>query len=277
MTSIWAIGDLQGCCQALDRLLEHPDIASDTNARFWFAGDLVNRGPTSLATLRRVIALGDRAVTVLGNHDLHLLGVAAGVRKAGKSDTIADILAASDADALLDWVRAQPLAHYEAGHLLVHAGVLPGWSAADTLARAAEVQTVLRGPNWRDFLTEMYGNSPHSWNDSLTGPDRLRVIVNMLTRMRFCSPQGRMDFDAKEGAAGSPQGYLPWFDAPRRGAPDDTIVFGHWSALGLVERPRLLGLDTGCVWGGQLTAIRLYDRKRVQISCAQLPGTRKPG
>lgn len=276
MSSIWAVGDLQGCCHALDRLLAHPDIAGDADARFWFAGDLVNRGPNSLATLRRVMELGDRAVAILGNHDLHLVAMAAGERRPRKSDTICEILEAPDAKRLIEWVRSRPLAHAEEGHLMVHAGVLPDWEPDQVRGYAAEVEDVLRGSGWKKFMAKMYGNEPAAWRDSLKGADRLRVIVNALTRMRFCSARGVMEFDGKETAADAPDGYMPWFDVPGRKTAGTPIVFGHWSTLGLVQRPDLLSLDTGCVWGGQLTAVRLHDRKIVQISCADLPGTRRP-
>lgn len=277
MSAIWAVGDLQGCCQALEQLLAHPAIAADPDARFWFAGDLVNRGPCSLATLRRVISLGERAVCVLGNHDLHLLAAAAGARAPRAGDTLDDILRAPDAAALIDWLRQRPLAHAEGEHLLVHAGIQPGWTRRQTLERAAEVEAVLRGPSWRTFMTEMYGNEPAAWRDDLQGNDRLRLIVNTLTRMRFCDASGRLDFIGKENAAHPPAGYLPWFDVTGRKTADTTVVFGHWSTLGLVLRGNLLALDTGCIWGGRLTAVRLQDRMVVQIDCADLPGVRQPG
>lgn len=276
MSSVWAVGDLQGCCQALDTLLAHPDIAADSDARFWFAGDLINRGPCSLATLRRVIALGDRAVSVLGNHDLHLLAMAAGERRPRKNDTVSEILNAPDADALIDWVRTRPLAHAEQGYLMLHAGALPGWTPQQVRDYAAEVETVLRGPGWKKFMAKMYGNEPVAWRDDLKGADRLRVIVNALTRLRFCSVKGVMEFEGKESATQAPQGFMPWFDVPGRKTAGTPIVFGHWSTLGLVQRPDLLALDTGCVWGGQLTAVRLHDRKLVQVNCAGMPGVRKP-
>lgn len=273
--NLWAVGDVQGCCQALEQLLQHPDIGA--NDHFWFAGDLVNRGPASLATLRQVRALGERAVCVLGNHDLHLLAVACGIRPAKRGDTLDDILAAPDADDLIDWLRHRPLAHLEHGHLLVHAGVLPGWRASQARALAAEVEAVLRGPQWRDFLAVMYGNTPDHWNDAWQGDARWRVIVNACTRLRFCSLDGVMEFDSKDGAAAAPAGYLPWFDIPDRRSTDTTVVFGHWSTLGLLDRPNLLALDTGCVWGGQLSAVRLADRHRLAIDCSNLPGVRRPG
>lgn len=272
---VWAVGDLQGCCQALDRLLAHPDL--EGLDEIWFAGDLVNRGPASLATLRRVRALGERAVSVLGNHDLHLLGIAVGARGAKSSDTLQEILDAPDAAELIDWLRHRPLAHWGHGHLMVHAGVLPGWSSTQALALSREVEAVLRGPHWREFLHEMYGNQPDRWDESLQGHERWRVIVNALTRLRFCSPDGVMEFNAKESAAAAPAGYLPWFEVASRASAETPIVFGHWSTLGLLQRPNLLALDTGCVWGGRLSAVRLHDRRYVGIDCSGLPGIRQPG
>ena len=270
---IWVIGDLQGCSAPLAQLLDHPEIAGDATARYWFAGDLVNRGPDSLAALRRVKSLGDRAVAVLGNHDLHLLAVAAGIRPAGKSDTLDDVLAAPDAAELIDWLRHRPLAHYEGHHLLVHAGVLPCWDVPQTLALAAEVEQALRGPDWRARLEKMYGNRPVQWKDDYHGGKRMRVIINALTRMRMCDAQGHMELSHK-GPPTSEAGLVPWFDVPNRAiAAQDTVVFGHWSALGLLLRPDVICLDTGCVWGGKLSALRLRDRRLVQVSCTQY---RKP-
>lgn len=266
--NVWVIGDVQGCGQPLQALLQHPDLASDPEAHYWFAGDLVNRGPDSLGSLRTVMALGDRAVTVLGNHDLHLLAVAAGRKKFGKSDTIHAILDAPDAPELLDWLRHRPLAHYEYGHLMVHAGVLPAWTVAKTLALAGELEAALRGPNWKDMLERMYGNEPTGWKDDLAGSARMRVIVNALTRMRLCNSHGHMEF-AHKGPPVKDGGLMPWFDVPGRAITDDTVIFGHWSALGLMIRPDAICLDTGCVWGRQLTALRLSDHKLVQIPCSQ--------
>lgn len=276
-TSTVAIGDVQGCFDCLEALVAQIDAAHpDAPPRLWLTGDLVNRGPKSLETLRWAMANAHRVVTVLGNHDLHLLAVAAGVRPAHRSDTLEALLAAPDAPALLDWLRRQPLAHLEHGHLMVHAGLLPGWSGAQALALAAEVQQVLSGPRWVRFLRTMYGNEPARWDHGLRGADRLRVIVNALTRLRFCSADGTMDFHTKEGAGSAPPGYLPWFDVPGRASADLTVVFGHWSMLGLVNRPDVLALDTGCVWGGQLTGVRLGDRRVFQLGCpqAQVPGKR---
>jgi bis(5'-nucleosyl)-tetraphosphatase (symmetrical) len=267
-SNVWVIGDLQGCCTPLDQLLAHPDLdLVDPQTRLWFAGDLVNRGPQSLRTLRRVIELGDRAVSVLGNHDLHLLAVAAGVRRPGKSDTIDEILGAPDSRALIDWLRYRPLAHFAHGHLMVHAGVLAKWDVAKTLSLAAEVQEALRSPQWPKLLHKMYGDEPTSWKNDFKGAKRLRVIINALTRMRLCAPNGSMDFSSKVAPGAWPAGLVPWFDVPGRKTRDITIVFGHWSTLGLMLRPDVVCLDTGCVWGGELTAMRLSDRRLVQIKC----------
>ncbi|MFT0851458.1 symmetrical bis(5'-nucleosyl)-tetraphosphatase [Achromobacter sp. F4_2707] len=263
---IWMIGDLQGCNDALQRLLDHPDIAADRNARFWFAGDLVNRGPDSLKTLRTIMSLGDRATCVLGNHDFHLLAIAAGFKKPGKSDTFDEILAAPDAEGILDWVRHRPLLHREHNHIMVHAGILPPWSATQAQELAREVETAMRGPRWATALEKIYGNEPNYWDKNLENGKRLRVIVNAMTRMRMCTPDGRMDFSHKH-APDSKGGLVPWFDVPGRVIEDETIVFGHWSTLGLMIRPDAICLDTGCVWGRQLTALRLHDHKLVQVNC----------
>lgn len=267
--SIWMIGDIQGCCAPLEQLLAHPDLAGDPEARFWFAGDLVNRGPQSLASLRRIMALDDRSIAVLGNHDLHLLAAAAGVRKPSKSDTLDEILQAPDVDDLIDWLRYRPLAHFEHGHLLVHAGVLAKWDAAKTLALAEEVQQALRGPNWRKALQKMYGNEPVTWKEDHKGGKRMRVIINALTRIRLCTPMGHMEFDTKVAPGAWPAGLIPWFDVPNRATRDITVVFGHWSTLGLLMRDDVICLDSGCIWGGTLSAVRLQDRKLVQIACSR--------
>jgi bis(5'-nucleosyl)-tetraphosphatase (symmetrical) len=270
--AIWLIGDIQGCCDPLQTLLDHPEITNDPQARFWFAGDLVNRGPQSLGALRTVKGLGQRAVSVLGNHDLNLLAVYAGIRKQDKSDTLDDILNAPDVTELMDWLRHRPLAHYEQGHLLVHAGVPAAWTVKKTLNLAAEVQDALRSKNWQSHLEKMFGNEPRIWDDGLTGADRRRYIVNALTRMRMCKKSGALNFSFK----GSPEerdDLTAWFDAPKRAIASDTVVFGHWSTLGLHQTPQAIGLDTGCVWGRTLTAMRLQDRKLLQISCADM---RKP-
>jgi bis(5'-nucleosyl)-tetraphosphatase (symmetrical) len=269
-SELYAIGDVQGCLASLHQLLRK--IPAD--ARLVFVGDLVNRGPDSLATLRFVRRLGERATCVLGNHDLHLLAVAAGIRAPSRGDTLDDILAAPDRDELLDWLRHRPLAHREGGALFVHAGLMPGWSADQALALAREVESGLRSPGWREFLAPMYGNTPARWDDALAGPERLRAVINGLTRLRYLKPDGSMDFDLKEGAAAAPPGYCPWFEAPDRASAEELLVFAHWSTLGLVLREKLIAIDTGCVWGGELTAVRISDRAVFQVPCpqAQRPG-----
>ena len=276
MMKTYVIGDLQGCAHEAGLLLERiaADASAIEEARILFVGDLINRGPESLAALRRMKTLsetsGGRVEALLGNHDLHLLAVAAGVQKLSRSDTLDEILAAPDRDELIAWLRHRPLAMFVDAHLLVHAGVPPQWSAEQTMGLAAEVEAVLRGDGWVDFLARMYGNEPDRWDDSLSGIDRLRCIVNALTRMRLCDPGGRMDFLHKESDKG-PEGsdLLPWFDVPGRRTADVTVVFGHWSAMGLVLRPNLVGLDSGCVWGGKLTAVCLDDRTLLQVDCPE--------
>ena len=270
----YVIGDLQGCAHEARALLDHIASASGGDARILFVGDLVNRGPASLATLRHMKALCDssdgRVDALLGNHDLHLLAVAAGTQRLGKSDTLDEILAAPDRDALIGWLRQRPLAMWVDGHLLVHAGVAPQWDAAQTMALAGEVQDALRSEGWADFLGQMYGNRPDRWDDALTGSARLRCIVNALTRMRLCLADGTMDFKHKESDQGPPgSGLLPWFEVPGRRTADVTVVFGHWSALGLLLRERVLGVDSGCVWGGKLTAVCLDDRSLLQVDCPE--------
>ena len=265
--STYAIGDIQGCHDSLLSLLDACDF-DPRRDRLWLVGDLVNRGPKSLETLRYVKALGDAAITVLGNHDLYLLMVAEGVEKRrGKDDTLDDILAATDCDELLAWLRHQKLCHIENGYCLVHAGLLPQWTVAEARALAAEVEALLQGPAYRDVLAHMWGSEPAAWNKELQGWDRMRVIVNAMTRMRFCTPEGVMEFQAKGEVVDAPAGHLPWFDVPGRCSADSVLVTGHWSALGLKMTPNLLALDSGCLWGGHLTALRLEDRAVFQINC----------
>jgi bis(5'-nucleosyl)-tetraphosphatase (symmetrical) len=230
-------------------------------------GDLVNRGPDSLACLRFVKSLGEGAVSVFGNHDLHLLCVAEGVEKTRKRDTLGEVLAAPDRDELLAWLRERPLLHAEGGFVLVHAALLPEWSVEKALALAAEVQAQLRGDDYRIFLARMYGDEPNRWSDALTGIDRLRVIVNAMTRLRVCSSDGALALDFKGEPGEVPRGLTPWFDMPERRSAGHTIVFGHWSALGLVTRDDVVALDSGCVWGRSLSALRLEDRRLFQVPC----------
>lgn len=272
--TIYAIGDVQGCWDQVTQLLA---ILPDGNqAELIFVGDLVNRGPKSLETLRGIRALSGRARVVLGNHDLHLLAVALGIRAMHRNDTLAPILDAPDRECLLDWLRAQPLAMMVEEHLIVHAGLLPQWSIAQALALSTEVSNCLRGPEWMSFLQHMYGNTPTAWRDDLVGFDRLRCIVNAMTRLRFCTDSGVMDFSSTESATRPPEGCLPWFDVPGRASAQGKIVVGHWSTLGLIVRPDLVAIDTGCVWGGKLTAVRLHDRAVFQVDCPQQqqPGPR---
>ena len=264
--SIYAIGDVQGCSHELKALVEQIgfDPAQD---QLWFVGDLVNRGPDSAGVLRFVMSLGEAAVAVLGNHDLHLLMVADGMERLHKSDTIQDVLQAHDRDDLLNWLRHRPLLHVAGNTVLVHAGLLPQWSAAQASMLAREVESALRGSDRSGLMANMYGNKPHAWADDLSGHARLRVIINAMTRMRFCTPEGDMEFSHKGGLDKAPEGCLPWFDAPHPAWQGSEIVFGHWSALGLMVEKNLMALDTGCLWGGALSAIRLEDRRVFQVSC----------
>lgn len=264
----YAIGDIQGCYDALRRLLDVCafDPAHD---RLWLVGDLVNRGPKSLKTLRYIKSLGSAAQTVLGNHDLYLLMVAEGGAKfRGKDDTIQGILDAKDRDELLDWLRHQPLCYTEGEFCMVHAGLLPQWTAAQASALSREVEAALQGDAYREFVLNLWGSEPAGWSDELTGWQRLRVIVNAMTRMRFCTPDGIMEFKTKGELVNAPPGHLPWFDAPNRQSADSVLVTGHWSALGLQVTPNRLALDSGCLWGGHLTALRLEDRQVFQVDCS---------
>jgi bis(5'-nucleosyl)-tetraphosphatase (symmetrical) len=269
----YAIGDLQGCFEPLQRLLGEIGF-SRSRDRLWFVGDLVNRGPASLQVLRFVRDLGERAVFVLGNHDLHLLVVAAGFARHRRGDTLEEILAAPDREALLDWVRARPLMHVEGEYAMVHAGLLPQWSIGQALELAGEAERILRGGAHVEFYRHMYGNQPLRWDDRLAGWDRMRVIVNAMTRLRVCTPEGEMEFSHKGELADIPRGYLPWFDVPGRRSMTHTVLCGHWSALSLRVEPRLLALDTGCLWGRALTAVRLEDRKLYRVSCSGAPATK---
>jgi bis(5'-nucleosyl)-tetraphosphatase (symmetrical) len=260
----YAIGDLQGCHAELCELLALVGF-SRANDRLWLVGDLVNRGPASLAVLREVRALGDAAVTVLGNHDLHLLTVAAGHRRPHRGDTIDDILAAPDRDELLDWLARQPLVHVEDEWLMVHAGLLPSWTPATARMLSREVSAVLQGPGASAFLRDLYGDEPRTWRDDLAGVERLRAIVNVCTRLRFCTADDTMEFREKRGAAHAPPGFLPWFAQPGRRSAHVNVVCGHWSTLDLMLRPNVMMLDSGCVWGGPLTAMRLSDRRLYQV------------
>lgn len=278
----YLIGDIQGCFSAFERLLQEISFSPSRDTLF-LLGDLVNRGPDSAAVLRQCMRWGDAVQAVLGNHDLHLLAAAHGMRKPSRRDTLQSVLEAPDREALLDWLRHQPLARSWSDHsgqqiLMVHAGVQPSWTLEKTLSLANEMQQVLSGSELPAFLQVMYGNFPDRWSDALVGDDRLRTIVNTLTRLRFCTADGQMDFDSTESAEQPPAGLMPWFECPNRQTARNVVAFGHWSTLGLVNEPQLMALDTGCVWGGQLTAVKLQgdlqQREIIQIDCeqAQRPG-----
>lgn len=281
--ALYMIGDVQGCNGALQKLLDAIDF-SPSRDTLYLLGDLVNRGPDSAGVLRRLMRYGAAAQCLLGNHDLHLLATAHGARRPSRKDTLTEILNAPDRPALLHWLCHQRLAmqldHLGATYLMVHAGVLPSWSASTTLALAQEVEAMLQSADLGEFLHQMYGNAPAGWHDSLTGFDRLRVIVNALTRLRFCTPAGEMEFSVSDGADAAPPGYLPWFEVPGRQTANVVVAFGHWSTLGWLDRPDVLALDTGCVWGGQLSALKLsaggagQPHELIQVRCKQ---AQKPG
>ena len=281
--SLYLIGDLQGCDAALLGLLEKIAF-SPSRDTLYFLGDLVNRGPSSDAVLRRLMGYGSAARCLLGNHDLHLLATAHGARKPGRKDTLQCILNAPDRHAMLEWLRHQNLAILEhwGGRplLMVHAGVLPSWSVEKTVQLAREVETALRADNYADFFQTMYGNEPEAWSDTLQGPERLRVIVNALTRMRLCTPEGHMEFGFSGQPEDAPKAYLPWFAVPDRLTANASVAFGHWSTLGWLGRADVLSLDTGCVWGGCLSALQIrpqaigWDSELVQVRCTQ---AQKPG
>lgn len=268
--AIYAVGDVQGCYTELLQLLEKIQFDS-TRDQLWLVGDLVNRGPDSLAVLRLVKSLGDSAVTVLGNHDLHLLAVAEGVAALHPSDTLDEILDAPDCGELMFWLRHQKLLHTKNNFVLVHAGLLPSWTVKQAAILAGKAEQALQGSQYIELLAHMYGNQPNHWRDDLLGYDRLRVIINAFTRLRICTDSGDMEFKFKGETKDIPQGYRSWFDVPRRANADATIVFGHWSALGLLHQENIIALDTGCLWGGALTAIRLEDRKIFQVMCTNSP------
>ena len=264
--AIYAVGDIQGCHAELVQMLDQVSFDKEKDS-LWLVGDLVNRGPGSLEVLRLVKSLGESAITVLGNHDLHLLAVAEGVAELNRNDTLDEILAAPDREELLSWLRNQRLLHDQGGFVLVHAGLLPQWSVAQAASLAREVEAALHADDYAVFLARMYGNTPHHWDDELSGYKRLRVIVNAFTRMRICTKDGEMEFRFKGEVENIPHGYLPWFDVPKRASSDATVIVGHWSALGLLLRKDVIALDTGCLWGGPMSAIRLDDRRLFQVRC----------
>lgn len=267
----YAIGDVQGCYDPLRRLIDALPF-DPANDRFWFVGDLVNRGPQSLEVLRFIKALGAAATVVLGNHDLHLVMQAEGFGRANKEDTLGPVLAAADRDELLVWLRAQPLFHVDGNWAMVHAGLLPSWSVHQAKALSDEVSAALQAPDYREFLAHLWGSEPTAWRDDLVGWERLRVIVNAMTRMRYVTAAGGMELrasGAKSPPAQGPAGCLPWFSTPGRRSVNQSIVCGHWSALGYHEEPNLLAIDTGCLWGGALTVVRLEDRRVFCLPCSQ--------
>ncbi len=257
--AVYAIGDIQGCLDELHQLLEriHFDPLHD---QLWFAGDLVNRGPKSLETLQFVRSLGDRAITVLGNHDLHLLALAEGDKRySHKFDTLLPILESPERDELLHWLRHRPLLHHDAalGYTLIHAGLPPQWSIDKAQQHAQELERILQGDSFRDFLKVMYGNEPNHWNESLKGSDRLRFITNCLSRLRFCTTEGTLELKNKGEIGSQPKELLPWFQVPNRASREDRILFGHWSTLQVRSENNVYALDTGCLWGGELSALQI--------------------
>lgn len=267
----YAIGDIQGCCGNFDQLLEK--IAFDPSGdRLWIAGDIINRGPTSLPALRRVIELGDSAITVLGNHDFHLLSVLCGLRKPSPKDTIDEILDATDRDELLNWLRHQPLLHHDEilNYTMVHAGLHPAWDLATASQLATDVEAALQGENYREFLHSMQGNKPLSWSPSLGGTERLRFAVNCFTRLRYCKTSGKLEFDFKGPPQKAPETLLPWYRVPQRQNAELRILFGHWASHGESEMENILPLDFGCVWGGKLRALALESGEVFEVECQPL-------
>lgn len=261
----YAIGDIQGCFHAFQKLLQNIDF----NPKFdtlWLAGDIINRGAESLAVLRWCYQHSDSIQMVLGNHDLHTIAVAHGIRRPNRRDTVQSIFEAPDADILLTWLRHQPLMVSNENYAMVHAGLLPQWQVDEALAYAKEVEDALQHKTYINFLSNMYGNTPNLWQDNLAGYERLRVIVNAMTRMRVCTPEGALDFTFKGELKDVPNGLVPWFDLPNRASKNQTIIFGHWSALGLKQSENIAALDTGCLWGGKLTAMCLETRAITQVS-----------
>ncbi|MDL1871803.1 symmetrical bis(5'-nucleosyl)-tetraphosphatase [Deltaproteobacteria bacterium PRO3] len=267
--STYAIGDIQGCFLTLQRLLER--IAFDpARDRLWLVGDLVNRGPRSLEVLRWARGLGESVVAVLGNHDLHLLARAAGVTHARRRDSLEQVLQAADREDLLDWLRHRPLLHREGDHALVHGGLDPSWTLEESEGLAREAEAALRGPRGREALAAVYAGRPERWEGSATGTQRLQSTLHILTRIRVCHPDGRIDFAFKGEPEAAPEGFLPWYEIPGRKSRGATLVFGHWAALGLRLMPGALALDSGCAWGRELSALRLEDRAVFQQPCLDL-------
>lgn len=255
--SLYLIGDVQGCNDSLGHLLNTLDFSPSRDTLF-LLGDLINRGPDNLGVIKRLRSYEQSAQCLLGNHDLHLLGVHLGIRTLKPGDTVQDLLQSPERQDIMDWLRQQPLALMHDEVLMVHAGVLPAWTASQTLALASEVAAVLRGPEWQAFIRQMYGNAPASWQEDLQGIERWRVIVNALTRLRYCTPSGEMEFAHHGSPDTGPDGYLPWFEAPNRQTAEVTVAFGHWSSLPALHRQDVWALDSGCVWGRGLTALHLH-------------------
>jgi bis(5'-nucleosyl)-tetraphosphatase (symmetrical) len=262
--ALYAIGDIQGCHAEFRELLDLVGFDASTD-RLWLVGDLVNRGAGSLAVLRDVMAMGDAVTAVLGNHDFHLLTIAAGHRQPHRGDTLDDVLTAPDRGALVDWLMRRPLVVAEGDYVMVHAGLLPSWTAAQAVALSREVEATLASDRAHEFLGVLYGDEPRQWRDDLKDYDRLRVIVNACTRLRFCNADDTMELNEKRGLSSTPEGYAPWFEQPLRQSASSTVVCGHWSTLDLMLRPNMMMLDSGCVWGGALTAVRLPDRRVYQV------------
>ncbi len=265
----YAIGDLQGCLTSLMTLLDLIGYNSQDD-QLWFTGDLINRGPESLETLRFVKSLGHNATVVLGNHDLHLLAVSRGLGKLKQSDTFIDVLSARDRDELIGWLCHQPLCHYDDSFntIMTHAGIPPCWTLEQTRQLAKEVETKLKSDDVDAFLVGMYGNTPQPWHNNLVGMERLRAIINYLTRMRFCDAKSNLDLKNKEGSSMAKEGYAPWFVYPSQLPENCHIIFGHWSALeGMTYLDKIHALDTGCVWGGSLTALELEDKQLFSVPC----------
>ena len=262
----YAIGDVQGCYASLQQLIRTIEFTAQQD-RLWFVGDLVNRGPDSLHVLRYIKSLKSAARTVLGNHDLFLLAVGAGAASLRRNDTLLQVLEAPDRDDLLHWLRQQPLLYREGNDLMVHAGLLPQWTVAEAEHLAQEAETALRGEHFAETLLALHPNDQLQWTPGLTGSVRFASIINVLTRLRTCSASGVMESSFTGPPDRAPEGLYPWFDIPRRRSANATIVIGHWAAMGLRMTKNLLALDSGCVYGRQLTAVRLEDRKVFQVAC----------
>ncbi len=271
----YAIGDVQGCWLTLAALLSKLRFRRGHD-KLWFVGDLVNRGSDSLSCLRFVKSLGRDAVVVLGNHDLHLLAVAEGIATPHRLDTLQDVLNAPDRADLLSWLRHQKLLHVDQNYAMVHAGLMPQWSWQQAQALARDIEQSLRGPRYRDLLKNMYGNDPATWRDTLRGPNRKRLVLNVFTRMRVLTDEGALDLQFKGEPQSTPVGRTPWFEMPSVRRAKRTVIAGHWSALGLVQTNGFIGLDTGCVWGRQLTAFRLDDRKIFQVRSQEKSSNNDP-